>query len=190
MSRRKAKQNPKNALLGDLESIRTLLDDDELEDGDALPLPEPDVDDIDVPMLEDVVAEENLPENAGEEDAAANDAVADNDVAREEAETPGLNHDLFQALLSDEWRNSAGEVLKQARSAIAEHRTDWSPEETDTLNDALKVRIDQTIQGWMRGMVVTHIADLHETLLRELSDELKITIDNIIEQRNETTDGK
>ena len=186
MSRRKAKQNPQNALLGDLESIRTLLDDDELEDGDAPQPPAPEVDDIDVPVLEDIVAEEVV----AEEDAAANDAAADSDVADQETETQGLNDDLFQALLSDEWRNSANEVLNQARNVIAEHRADWSPEETDTLNDALKVRIDQTIQGWMRGMVVTHIADLHETLLKELSDELKITIDNIIEQRNETTDGK
>lgn len=187
MSRRKAKENPQNALLGDLESIRTLLEDDD----EALEAPEPDVDDIDVPVLEDIVAE-NADENSDEykEDVAANDAVAENDDPNGEPETSGLNDDLFQALLSDEWRNSAGEVLKQARDVIAEHREDWSPEETDTLNDALKVRIDQTIQGWMRGMVVTHIADLHETLLKELSDELKITINNIIEQRNETTDGK
>jgi hypothetical protein len=103
---------------------------------------------------------------------------------------PGLGDDLFKALLSDEWRNSASEVLSQARETIDEHGTDWTLAETETLNDALKVQIDATMQGWMRGMLVTHMADLHQILLQALSEELSTTIDNIIHQRNETPDGE
>ena len=211
MNRRKATEDPQSALLGDLESIRTLLEDD---DDDAPTLPEPASDDIEVPVLEDIVDTDinntvgggsSVPESvncgAGDwvpESGSATDSPPPTGVSAGSATEsppatvgrPGLGDDLFRALLSDEWRASANEILEQARHVIGEHRADWTPAETDSLNDALKVRIDATIQGWMRGMVVKHMADLHELLLRELADELRSAIDDIIEQRSEKTDGE
>jgi hypothetical protein len=196
MSRRKPKENPQSALLGDLESIRSLLEDD---DEDVQEPADADLDDIEVPVLEDIVDDDDqqpepVPEPVPDPEPVGADSIresAKQDSRIESAPTePGLDDGLFRALLSDEWRNSASEILKEAREAIDEHRADWTPEETDALNDALKVRIDATMQGWMRGMVVTHMADLHETLLKALSDELTTTIDNIIEGRSETSDGE
>lgn len=167
--KRKPAANPQNALLGDLESIRTLLEDDE----DAPEAAGTDLDDLEVPVLEDVVESE-----------------ADADIEPTRAREFGLDDDLFRALLSDEWRDSASEILKQAREAIGEHSDDWRDEETDAFSDALKVRIDAIIQGWMRGMVVTHMADLHQMLLTALSTELKTTIEDIIEHPSEKPSEK
>jgi hypothetical protein len=213
MARRKPKEDPQNALLGDLESIRTLLDDDNNDEEEELAgtqgPSDRQLDDIEVPVLEDVV-EDDGGEGAGtvaldvaepasnDEDSvpaaipAAIPAAKDEETATQPSPAPeefGLDDDLFRALLSDEWRDSASEILKEAREVIGEHRTDWTPAETDALNDALKVRIDQTMQGWMRGMVVTHMADLHATLLKELSTELTAAIDNIIGLRDEGNEG-
>jgi len=191
MNRRKHEANPqKSALLDDLESIRTLLADDGNQPG-----PDPAVED-EVPVLDDVVAEETIaaPE-AGQAVPAgptrsAGPTDADWPVAAP-AREPGLDDDLFRALLSDEWRTSASDVLQQARDLIGAHGDDWSPAETDLLTDALKVRIDATVQGWMRGMVITHMADLHTRLREALSEELERTIDHIIDQRSsETPDGQ
>jgi hypothetical protein len=210
VARRKPKEDPQNALLGDLESIRTLLDDE--DDGDELqPKAGKELDNVEVPVLEDVVEDAAQGAKASADlGASAEDRAEEHAEDTAEGTQPdtgsapateefGLDDDLFRALLSDEWRDSASEILKEAREAIGEHRTDWTPEETDALNDALKVRIDQTMQGWMRGMVVTHMADLHTMLLKELSTELRSAIDNIIglrnegresNKRNERSDGK
>ena len=92
-----------------------------------------------------------------------------------------MDDDLFQVLLGDEWRNSAALVFNQAREKIEQNSPQWAPEDTDELNAALKIRIDETMQGWMRGMLIEHIANLHETLLEVLSRELPTIIDDIIE---------
>ncbi len=173
MTRRKPKENPQNVLLGDLESIRKLLEDDEGEIQQKPAGAEADLDDVKVPVLEDIF-----------------DPDPDPDPAGTAPTTPALDDDLFRALLSDQWRDSANAVLREAREVIDEHQADWTPEATDTLNDILKARIDATIQGWMRGMVVTHMAELHEIMLKALSKDLRTTIDDIIEQRNESSDGK
>ena len=198
MNQRKASEDPQNALLGDLESIRSLLDDDDeapRAEDDALRSKEPEVEDLEVPVLEDVVDDQKTEDVGGDSGAESDSRTESAPTGEGSGSAPRLDDDLFRALLSDAWRDSAGEILKQAREVIDEHSAQWSPSETDTLNDALKVRIDATIQGWMRGMVVTHMADLHELLLKELSAELKATIDTIIKQRNiergnETTDGQ
>lgn len=148
---------PQNVLLGDLESIRELFDEE--QESQAQPAEQ-------VPLLDDVV---DIPD--GEP------AGTDQDPA---TMGPQLSDDLFQALLGDEWRTSAALVFSQAREKIGENSPHWAPEDTDELNAALKVRIDETMQGWMRGMVIEHMANLHETLLEVLSAELPSMIDDII----------
>ncbi len=149
-----------SGLLGDLESIRTLLDEDRAADADA---PAEDRDD-DVPLLEDVVrggVSVNETFLSGEGDFAE---TADAD--------PGLNEEIFKALLSDEWRQSAREMLDQARAAIERHQNDWTPEHTDELNAALKVRIDETVQRWLQEVVQSRMDELRKALLAAVGAEL------------------
>jgi len=176
-----------SGLLGDLESIRSLLEEAEPADrgaghtsadqaaekasGTAAYGERTSVDaggDDDVPLLEDVVhggVSVNETFFAGEGDF------------RDSAEASGLNEDVFKALLSDEWRESARDLLDQAREAIEQHQTEWTPAHTDELNEALKVRMDETLQQWLQEALASRVDELRQTLLTALSDEIQRTID-------------
>jgi len=167
-----------SGLLGDLESIRSLLEAAEPADGapaddeSAADLAgkqaAPSGGDEDVPLLEDVVhggVSINETFFSGEGDF------------QDSAEASGLNEDVFKALLSDEWRESARELLDQARDAIEQHQTEWTPAHTDELNEALKVRMDETLQQWLREALASRVDELRHTLLMALSDELQQTIE-------------
>ena len=160
-----------NALLGDLESIRDLFAEEAEAKAEAA---------AHVPLLDDVVEIPQEPAGDVEQDSTAIG--------------PQLSDDLFQALLGDDWRTSAALVFQQARQKIEDNSPHWAPEDTDDLNAALKVRIDETMQGWMRSMVIAHMADLHEKLLAVLSAELPGMIDDIIvagqNRRPKDTDGQ
>lgn len=135
----------KNALLGDLESIRTLLDEEAQAEQDA----------ADVPLLDDVV-EGALRLMEGPVEARM---IFDPDAPG------GLDDELFEALLGEDWKQSAEHILDQTRATIEDHRNDWAPEDTDELNEALKVRIDVTLRKWLRGLVLAHIDELRAELL-------------------------
>lgn len=176
-----------SGLLGDLESIRSLLEEAEPADrgagdpgsGDEASAPQASGirssgehtgtagGDEDVPLLEDVVhggVSINETFFSGEGDF------------QDSAEASGLNEDVFKALLSDEWRESARELLDQAREAIEQHQTEWTPAHTDELNEALKVRMDETLQQWLREALASRVDELRQTLLTALSDEIQRTI--------------
>jgi len=164
-----------SGLLGDLESIRSLL-----EENAENPAPP---EDDEVPLLEDVVhggVSVNETFVSGEGDFADSD------------EASGLNEDIFRALLSDEWRQSARELLDEARAAIEKHQTEWTPEHTDELNAALKVRIDETMQQWLRDLVASRIDDLRRELLTAMSEQIRTTIDEQFQHktRHEDPDGQ
>jgi hypothetical protein len=175
-----------SGLLGDLESIRSLLEEAEPADRDTASGDEASAQrasgsgsssgqatdaaggDDDVPLLEDVVhggVSVNETFFSGEGDF------------QDSAEASGLNEDVFKALLSDEWRESARELLDQARDAIEQHQTEWTPAHTDELNEALKVRMDATLQQWLREALASRVDELRHTLLTALSDEIQRTID-------------
>lgn len=138
-------------LLGDLESIRSLLDEEE-----------------DVPLLEDVVhggVSVNETFLAGEGDFAP---TGENDS--------GLNDELFKALLSDEWRESARELLDEARAAIERYQAEWTPRHTDELNQALRARIDSTVQDWLQSVVRERVDELRQVLLTAVSEEIQRTV--------------
>jgi hypothetical protein len=182
-----------DGLLGDLESIRSLLEEDDQqqpsappERGDAespAPPAEPSTaadrgegDEEDVPLLEDVVrggVSVNETFLSGERHFQA------------DSEAAGLDDAVFKALLSDEWRDSARTLLDQARAAIEQHQTEWTPEHTDELNAALRERIDATLQRWLRRAVMENIDDLRRALLAAVSDEIGRTI---ADQFNQTPD--
>jgi hypothetical protein len=176
-----------SGLLGDLESIRSLLEESEdssRKDHEAPPesrpagrsRPESDDSDEDVPLLQDVVhggvsVSETFLSGQGPFDDSTGET--------------GLNEEIFKALLSDEWRESARELLDEARMAIEQHQT-------DELNAALKVRIDETVQQWLREVVQTRIDDLRWQLLQALSEQIHITINAQFNQQSpdEDPDGE
>lgn len=193
MSDDNRKSGPRTSgLLGDLESIRSLLEEDEAQREDRAADeeqagPEPEgteshADDEDVPLLEDVVhggVSVNETFFSGQGDF------------QDDSDASGLDEEIFKALLSDEWRDSARTLLDQARQAIERHQTEWTPEHTDELNAALKVRIDETVQQWLRQAVQNHVDELRQSLLAALSDEIGRTVDAQF-QRNpdEDPDGE
>lgn len=176
MSNPKRPGNPgTSALLGDLESIRSLLQPPDAGDADD------DVPDDEVPLLEDVVhGGVSLNESflSGE---------GDFDPGREGS---GLDDDLFKALLSDDWRDSARDLLDHARAAIEQHPDEWTPAHTDELNQALKVRIDETLQAWLRDLVQSRMDDLRATLLAAMEREIEDVVSARLLDQNSNEDRR
>ncbi|HEX7036676.1 MAG TPA: hypothetical protein VF210_12930 [Pseudomonadales bacterium] len=166
-SKTKGERTPSD-LLGDLESIRSLLDDDA---------------DDDVPLLEDVV-------HGG---VSVNETflAGEGDFSETGDPSSGLNDDLFKALLSDEWRESARELLDEARAAIERHQAEWTPRHTDELNQALRARIDSTVQEWLQAVVRERVDELRQTLLAAVSEQIRSTIAEQFgrDAKDEDTDG-
>jgi hypothetical protein len=148
-----------NALLGDLESIRALLEGEHeaavAEDGD------------DVPMLEDMV-DGALSINEGR--LASRTSMGDDGGAG----TSRLADETMRTLLGAEWRSSARQIVSDARAAVEDATGEqWSPEQADALNEALKVRIDATLDDWLTDVMYARIDDLRARLLRMLEGEIK-----------------
>jgi len=156
-STNKSDERSPDDLLDDLESIKDLLDE---EDGGD----QPDTDDAltvggkSVPLLDDMVdGALKLEETSF---SRFEPPLGESDSTRSR-----LNEDLFDALLGDEWKDSAADILTEARGAIEAHRNEWTPEDTDELNDALRVRIDATLSEWLRKTVRAHLGELRTELL-------------------------
>ena len=148
-----------SALLGDLESIRTLLD--------TSTEPPPAVDDgDDVPVLEDMVEgaftvnESTLTSRASFDDGTASGKS-------------GLADATIKALLGDEWRNEARKIIADARSNVEGAGGEWTAAELNALNETLKVRIDRTLDDWLVEMLNARIDDLRSRLLAVLENELE-----------------
>ncbi len=167
-------QDPPDALLGDLESIRTLLDEDAEGQSAAAEQPaaveqplEDSADNIQiddqVPLLEDVVA------------SASPSAGPDS----------GLDDALFDALLDDNWKETAAELLDETRSAIIEHGGQWTQQDTEDLNEALRVRIDATLAEWLRNVVQQNVADLRAHLLQATRTELTASVTRLLNADSE-----
>jgi hypothetical protein len=146
-----------NTLLGDLESIRTLLDRPE-----TAPVPE---DSDDVPVLEDMV-EGAFTVN---ESVLTSRSSFDDGTAAGTGKS-GLADDTIKALLGDEWRAKARKILSDARSTA--EGSAWSAEQMNALNESLKVRIDRTLDDWLVEMMNSRIDDLRTRLLAILEHEL------------------
>lgn len=147
-------QDSPDALLGDLESIRTLLgEDSEGEDStDSRQI------DDQVPLLEDVVA--------GASPSASPDS--------------GMDDALFDALLDDNWKETAAELLDETRSAIKEHGGQWTQQATEDLDEALRVRINATLAEWLRNVVQQNLADLRAHLLQAARTELTASVKRLL----------
>jgi len=192
----KSSTDKSNGLMGDLESIKALLEEDELEAvpeslSEALnPLPE-------VEELTEVAPEETSP------DAATTDAALDEDTATE-IDTPivqepiqsfdpatGLSEPILsdallsearpakplaetklEDLLSDDFHDATAEVMQRARGLINQHANNWSPQQTDDLANALRVRIDEAVASWIKVSLDAHALELQQRLLNAVRDEL------------------
>ncbi len=149
-----------NKLLGDLESIRALLD----VPSDSASAPD---DSDDVPVLEDMVEGAfTVNESVLTSRSSFDDGVAAG------AGKSGLADDTIKALLGDEWRAQARKILSDARSTVEGSGGDWSAAQLNSLNESLKVRIDRTLDDWLVEMMNSRIDDLRTRLLTILEHEL------------------
>ena len=101
-----------------------------------------------------------------------------NQIPATETEEPpvGLDDDMFNRLLGDDWRQAAAGLLDEARGSIEAHSQQWTPQDTDELNEALQVRIDETLHRWLRRTVQERIDGLRAELLAAISDQLEATV--------------
>jgi hypothetical protein len=156
-----------SALLGDLESIRTLLESPK----DASP---PVDDSDDVPVLEDMVEgaftvnESNLTSRAsfGEGATAERSGGAGSGKS-------GLADATIKVLLGDEWRNEARKIIADARSNAEGTGARWNAAQLNSLNESLKVRIDRTLDDWLVEMLNSRVDELRSRLLAVLENELE-----------------
>ena len=112
-------------------------------------------------------------------DAAAADAPA-------EVRPGEMDEDLFQALLSDDWRESAAAIIDQAPEVIGEDAA-WTAQEIEALRQALRLELDETLNAWIRDALARHADALRAELLEALSNELKPAVDRVL---NGDTGGK
>jgi K+-sensing histidine kinase KdpD len=139
-------------LLGDLESLRSILD----EEDELAPQ-----DDEAVPLLDDVVA-----------DAA--------DAEEPSGAGPGgMDDDLFQALLSDDWRKSAAAIIEQAAAALGQADA-WTPQEIAAIQRALRLEQNETLNQWISDALDRHADALRAELLEAFSGELKPALEGIL----------
>jgi hypothetical protein len=161
---------PEDALLDDLESIRELLDEDR---GDPAPGEE-----LAVPLLDDMVDGALTLE---EKDLGASRQPLQ-DTGHPDS-NPRLDDTLLDSLLGDEWKSSAEDVLTLARGAIEAHRSGWTPEDTDELNQALRERIDATLTRWLRETVRARLDELRAELLEAAEATISERIDQLNDAR-------
>ena len=164
---------PPDLLLGDLESIRELLDEEKaLAETEAT-----------APLLDDVVdGGIRLEETPFAQPPSDIGSGLDSDAGN-------LGDDLFEALLGDDWKDSASGMLTTARGAIEAHRNQWTPEHTDELNEALRVRIDATLNQWLKNTVRAHLQELHAELLTAAEAALNEQISALLNAQSSNQEG-
>ena len=117
-----------------------------------------------MPLLEDVIAG-----GIAVEEQFLTGAVT---LETESEEFPGLDEEMIEALMGDEWRAATRKIFNEARQKIDDHEGTWTADATDELNDALKVRIDATVERWLHQLVADNIDALRQQLVGALGKEL------------------
>ncbi|MGE0625821.1 MAG: hypothetical protein AB7I04_14695 [Pseudomonadales bacterium] len=174
-------------LLGDLESIRELLDEEALREGQADATGgnrDSESADTGVPLLDDMVG--GAWEIRESSDLLSATPVLGGGGGKR---SRYLREDVFNALLGDRWKTSASDILTEARGAIEAHRNRWTPEDTDELNEALRVRIDETLTEWLKAVVSERLDELHAELLHAAESVIDEKIRALIERRRSELDN-
>jgi hypothetical protein len=140
-----------NALLGDLESIRALLEVPTLPD-----------DGEDVPMLDDMVG-------GG---YSVNEARLTGPASLvSEGGASALADETIEALLGDEWRERADQILAGVRVSVDDIDAEGALEHE--FDEQLRRRIARTLDDWLAEIVQTRIDLLRARMLDLLDIELK-----------------
>ena len=163
-------------LLGDLESIKQLLDEEDQRQDDAA--------DPAAPLLDDMI--DGAYELRETSFLSVTPALGGGQPNRKNKQ---LNEDLFDALLGDDWKSSAADILTGARGAIEAHRNDWTPEDTDDLNEALRVSIDETLSVWLRETVRNRMDELRAELLIAAESAINDKINALVKQQISADEG-
>lgn len=170
-----------DGLLGDLESIRTALDDAPIDNSSQGKPREPaggdDNADAQVPLLDDVVP-------GGEDSGFSVEETPYSEQSTDPADG-GIDDELFDALLGDSWKETAAELLQETRATIEQHHSHWSQHDIDNLTETLHARLNDTLRIWLRSMVKQHIDDLRVSLLEATREELAIAVAKILTDNNE-----
>jgi len=168
----KSSQDKSNGLMGDLESIKALLEEDELEPipetlSEALnPLPPEELEEEDLEDLEELEIDLPAVPEASTHTQPPNSFDPATGVSKPIV-APNLDE-----LLGDDFHEATAEVMQNARAVIDQHAHQWSPQQTDELADALRVRIDGAVAQWIKTSLDAHALELQQRLLNAVRDEL------------------
>lgn len=202
---------PKEKLVGDLETLVTLLEEGKDPTLDMF-ADEPLATSAIAPLAEsEAVLEAEADPEAETIAAAPFEDLAEPQLSAEAAALPEFerlerttadfsatlpppqNQDLFDALLGTGWEAESNELLETASATIQEQKLDWNPEDTQALTDALRVRLEQSINGWLSTTLAEQVALLRQQLLVDLQDELtqrvQATLHSNQQQRQTKEDG-
>lgn len=190
-----------NGLMGDLESIKALLEEDDLESvpealsqalnpaefvtdpdagehaGDnAYNVGDHDIElDDEIPLLADTLS--SFDPKTGLSTPLTAEPAPVEPILEDTPEPEGLSNVTLDALLGDEFHEATAQVMQQARGLINQHATEWSPQQTDELADALRVRIDDAVQQWIQTSLAAHAGELQQRLLNAVRKELAHHLD-------------
>jgi len=171
-----------NGLMGDLESIKALLEEDDLTEvpeslSEALnPLP-----DISSHAVEMEVEDESVDKDVPIEDTLASDEhvplitdalISFDPVTGISEPTAPKAKGSLDELLGSDFHDATSEVMQRARALIDQNANQWSPQQTDELADALRVRIDDAVGQWIKTSLDAHALELQQRLLNAVRDEL------------------
>jgi len=173
-------------LLGDLESIKRVLEEGRAPDVSTPPA-EAGERDTTVPLLEDMVDDAIQLREARLEDPTSPSLQPHGRRRRDR-----LSSQLFDSLLrhqskSSEWKPSeskpsASEILSDARDAIESNREFWTPEDTAELNNALRIRIDTTLSEWLHDTLNERVDELRRELLQAAEAVISEKISSLTER--------
>lgn len=133
------------------------------DEGDNNEEPEEIIEDLE--SIKDLLNEDR---NAGEDAVPLLDDPVEEGLSIDE----GMPEDTFKALLDDAWQDSVANMFEEARARIELSSASWSPEDTDDLAEALKIRIDASVRAWLAETLEANIGRLRERIVAELSTEI------------------
>lgn len=158
--------------MGDLETIRALLEEDDgqeqvgQEDGLAAQ--------HDAPTPFNDIVTDNVQPNG--ETPAMHSLAPDFAIAPAQAADPiniaDAHADPRTSVHKNSFKAETGLVMSRARALIEEHPNAWSPQQTDELCAALKVRIDDTVHQWIDETLNRHRKSLEDRLVQTIQNEL------------------
>ncbi len=157
MSRKKKRRTESgNTLLGDLESIRGLLEQDTVREADENP---------NIPVLDDMI-------DGGME---VDETPLQGKIRLQPTtqHSGGLTEGAIKALLGKEWQKTAENIISTAREDLNEQASVWQSQNNDELIEALHMKLDQTLNNWLSQIFSQHIDELRRDLLATVEEEIK-----------------